>query len=41
LVPDIKDAYDPKSIADIQTETYPEEKDMVAEMAAFLKVFEK
>ena len=40
-VPDIKDAYDPKSIADIQALACPEEKDMGAEMDAFLKRFEK
>lgn len=40
-VPEIKDAYDSKSIAHIQAGTYFEDKDMGAEMEAFLKGFEK
>lgn len=40
-VPIIEDAYDPKSIENIKAGTYPEEEDMVAEMGALNKVFEK
>ncbi len=40
-IPKIEDAYDPKSIAHIKAGTYPKEKDMVAEMEAVAKVFEK
>ena len=39
--PKIEDAYDPKSIEHIKAGTYPSEKDMVLEMEAFNKVFEK
>lgn len=39
--PSIEDAYDPKSLEHIKAGTYPLEKDMVAEMEAFNKVFEK
>ena len=40
-VPDIKDAYDPKSAMHIAAGTYPLEIDMTAEMDAVAKVFEK
>lgn len=40
-VPTIEEAYDPKSLEHIKAGTYPVEKDMVAEMEAFNKVFEK
>ena len=40
-VPKIEDAYDPKSIEHITLGTYPAEDDMVVEMAALNKVFEK
>ena len=40
-VPHINDAYDPKSIEHIRSGTYPIEDDMVAEMDALNKVFEK
>ncbi len=40
-VPEIKDAYDPKSIEHIKLGTYPLEDDMIAEMDALNKVFEK
>jgi N-dimethylarginine dimethylaminohydrolase len=40
-VPTIEEAYDPKSLEHIKAGTYPIEKDMVAEMEAFNKVFEK
>lgn len=40
-VPNINDAYDPKSIEHIKSGTYPTEDDMVAEMDALNKVFEK
>ena len=40
-VPSIEEAYDPKSIENIKAGTYPTEADMVAEMDAFCKVFEK
>ena len=39
--PRIEDAYDPKSIEHIKAGTYPLEKDMVNEMDAVVKVFEK
>lgn len=39
--PDAKDAYDPKSLEHLLAGTYPKEADMVAEMEAFNKVFEK
>ena len=39
--PRIEDAYDPKSIEHIKAGTYPLEKDMVKEMDAVVKVFEK
>ena len=39
--PRIEDAYDPKSIEHIKAGTYPLEKDMVNEMEAVAKVFEK
>ena len=39
--PKIEEAYDPKSLEHIKAGTYPVEKDMVAEMEAFSKVFEK
>jgi N-dimethylarginine dimethylaminohydrolase len=40
-IPDASVAYDPKSLEHILAGTYPAEKDMVAEMEAFNKVFEK
>ncbi|HLV63285.1 dimethylarginine dimethylaminohydrolase family protein [Galbibacter sp.] len=40
-VPDLKDAYDPKSIEHIKAGTYPKESDMIKEMDAFNAVFEK
>jgi N-dimethylarginine dimethylaminohydrolase len=39
--PSIEEAYDPKSLEHIKAGTYPVEKDMVAEMDAFNKVFQK
>ncbi|QEE49436.1 amidinotransferase [Flavobacterium alkalisoli] len=39
--PEIYEAYDPKSLEHIKAGTYPVEKDMVEEMEAFNKVFEK
>jgi len=39
--PKLEDAYDPKSKEHIKAGTYPLEKDMVFEMQAFNKVFEK
>lgn len=39
--PAIEDCYDPKSIAHIKAGTYPLEKDMVKEMEAVARVFEK
>jgi len=39
--PKIAEAYDPKSLEHIIAGTYPVEKDMVLEMEAFNKVFEK
>ena len=40
-VPSIEDAYDPKSLEHIKAGTYPTEGDMVVEMDAVAKVFEK
>ena len=40
-VPRIEDAYDPKSIEHIKAGTYPLETDMINEMEAVAKVFEK
>jgi N-dimethylarginine dimethylaminohydrolase len=40
-IPCIEDAYDPKSIEHIKAGTYPIEADMVHEMEAVAKVFEK
>lgn len=40
-VPDIEDAYDPKSIEHIKAGTYPLEADMIKEMEAFNAVFQK
>ncbi len=40
-VPKAEEAYDPKSLAHILSGTYPKEEDMVFEMDAFAKVFEK
>lgn len=40
-VPNIEDAYDPKSIEHIKAGTYPTEEDMINEMEAVAKVFEK
>ena len=40
-IPSIEDAYDPKSIEHIKAGTYPIEADMVHEMEAVAKVFEK
>jgi len=39
--PKLEDAYDPKSIENIKAGTYPLEKDMITEMEALNKVFEK
>lgn len=39
--PTVEEAYDPKSLEHILAGTYPLEKDMVSEMEAFNKVFEK
>lgn len=39
--PKLEEAYDPKSLEHIKAGTYPLEKDMVLEMEAFNKVFEK
>ncbi|POS02378.1 N-dimethylarginine dimethylaminohydrolase [Flavobacterium croceum DSM 17960] len=39
--PTANEAYDPKSLEHILAETYPIEKDMVAEMDAFYQVFKK
>lgn len=39
--PTIEEAYDPKSLEHIKAGTYPVEKDMVKEMEAVAKVFEK
>lgn len=40
-IPDISDAYDPKSIEHIKAGTYPKEKDMLSELDAVRKVLEK
>ena len=40
-IPTIDEAYDPKSIEHIKAGTYPTEMDMIAEMEALNKVFEK
>lgn len=40
-IPKVEDAYDPKSLEHILAGTYPKEVDMVKEMDAFVKVFEK
>ncbi|MFY0689357.1 MAG: amidinotransferase [Cyclobacteriaceae bacterium] len=40
-IPQIKDAYDPKSIEHIKAGTYPVELDMIAEMDQLVQVFEK
>lgn len=40
-VPTIEEAYDPKSLEHIMAGTYPKEADMIQEMEAFRKVFEK
>ncbi len=40
-IPELENAYDPKSIEHIKAGTYPKEKDMVTEMNAVAKVFEK
>jgi N-dimethylarginine dimethylaminohydrolase len=39
--PTIEEAYDPKSLEHIKAGTYPTETDMIFEMEAFRKVFEK
>lgn len=39
--PSIHEAYDPKSLEHIKAGTYPLEKDMIIEMEAFNKVFQK
>ncbi len=39
--PTVEEAYDPKSLEHILAGTYPKEADMVKEMDAFAKVFEK
>jgi len=40
-IPKIEEAYDPKSIAHIKSGTYPKESDMIQEMDAVAKIFEK
>ncbi|MDO6818776.1 dimethylarginine dimethylaminohydrolase family protein [Zobellia sp. 1_MG-2023] len=40
-VPKPEEAYDPKSLEHILAGTYPKEEDMVLEMEAFVKVFQK
>lgn len=40
-VPKLEDAYDPKSAEHIKAGTYPKDEDMVKEMEAVAKVFEK
>lgn len=40
-VPKLEDAYDPKSAEHIKAGTYPKDADMVAEMDAVAKIFEK
>ncbi|MDR0193935.1 MAG: amidinotransferase, partial [Myroides sp.] len=39
--PTVEEAYDPKSLEHILAGTYPVESDMIKEMDAFNKVFEK
>lgn len=39
--PTVEEAYDPKSLEHIKAGTYPVESDMIQEMDAFNKVFEK
>lgn len=39
--PTVEEAYDPKSLEHILAGTYPKEEDMILEMEAFNKVFEK
>lgn len=39
--PKIEDCYDPKSILHVKAGTYPLEKDMLLEMEALAKIFEK
>jgi N-dimethylarginine dimethylaminohydrolase len=41
VTPKVEEAYDPKSIEHIKAGTYPTEEDMIVEMEAFNKVFEK
>ncbi|MFY0599283.1 MAG: amidinotransferase [Cyclobacteriaceae bacterium] len=40
-IPDVLDAYDPKSVEHIKAGTYPTESDMKVEMDAFCSVFKK
>lgn len=40
-IPSIENAYDPKSIQHIKAGTYPKENDMIKEMEAVAKMFEK
>ncbi|MEG9328605.1 arginine deiminase family protein [Salinimicrobium catena] len=40
-VPDLSDAYDPKSVEHIKAGTYPKDEDMIAEIDAVKKVLEK
>lgn len=40
-IPNIHEAYDPKSVEHIKAGTYPKEEDMILEMSAFEKVFDK
>jgi N-dimethylarginine dimethylaminohydrolase len=40
-VPKVEDCYDPKSIQHVLAGTYPKEEDMILEMEAVAKVFEK
>lgn len=40
-IPKVEEAYDPKSIEHIKAGTYPQEKDMIAEMEALNSIFEK
>ncbi len=40
-VPDLSDAYDPKSVEHIKAGTYPKDEDMIAEIEAVRKVLEK
>ncbi|MDR9400779.1 MAG: arginine deiminase family protein [Psychroflexus sp.] len=39
--PSVEEAYDPKSIAHIKAGTYPDENDMIAELASFKQLLEK